>query len=104
MNPKLLRTIGDWFNDIRVSNRYPTISIDPPVFSCADTDNPSVYVDAETETSLARITVWASQECNMEVVSKATGETLFFKQILIDDNNYEEKGAAFLLSLRARGY
>ena len=60
-----------------------------------------MYVDAETATKLARITVWVSQECNIEILSKATGTTLIFKQILMDDDNYEENCTAFLLNLIA---
>lgn len=101
MTSKLLNVIGNWFNEMRNSNKYASVSIDKPVFSCPDTDNPSVYVDAETTTKLARITVWASQECSMEILSKATGVTCMFKQIRMDAVNYKEICTAFLSELNA---
>ena len=64
-----------------------------------DTDNPSMYVDVETETGLARVTLWASQECDMEMISKDTGATLMEKHIRMNENNYQEKCICFLLEI-----
>lgn len=75
------------------------ISIDRPVFSCVDTNNPSVYIDMETEMGLARVTLWASHECDMEAVSKVTGQTVISKYVRIDENNYQEEYANFLYQI-----
>lgn len=78
------------------SHKHTAVSIEKPVFSCTDTDDPSVYIDMETETELARVTLWASQRCDMEAIAKATGATVLYKRVCMDENNYQEKCSAFL--------
>ena len=99
MNSNLLEIIENWFIETRDSNRYASVSIDTPMRSCVNTDNPGMYVDAETATELARITVWASQECDLEIISKHTGETILYERIRIDENNYKENCTAFFSKL-----
>ena len=51
--------------------------------STTKTDNPAQVVDIDTETRMARVTLWESGDCNFEALEDVTGEMIFFEHQII---------------------
>ena len=69
--------LKDWFekNDQMLSERNITFS-----FSLlTETDNPAQYVDIDTESRMARVTLWETGGCDFQILENVTGKTVFWE-------------------------
>lgn len=59
-------------------------------------DNSSARVDLDTGTAMARITIWQSGSCDMEVLDVNSGNTVFQKHVELSKfDELEEKAIDF---------
>jgi hypothetical protein len=69
-----LEILEDWVLNNRSSLEKRGITID--FVRCRTSEKPAVYVDVDTERTLARVTLWSSGELQMEALEAGSGEQL----------------------------
>lgn len=60
-----------------LKSRFLAFGLDYTLVYCEPTDKLAMYLEFESPTQLGRVTAWISGECEMEVVDKQTGQTVF---------------------------
>ena len=73
----VLRWLKTWFeeNNQIFSERNITFSFS----TITKTDNPAQYVDIDTETRMARVTLWKTGGCDFQILENETGKTVFWE-------------------------
>lgn len=74
----VLNWLRDWFaiNKNNLGHKGVTFSFWE---SLTETDNPAQVVDIDTETQMARVTLWGTGDCNFEVLENETGKAILFE-------------------------
>ncbi len=84
--------LNNWFEDNKpaLKEREITFSFSKLI---TDTDKPSQYVDIDTQTKMARVSLWETGECDFEIIKNETGENIFWENRIIKST---DELAAFL--------
>jgi hypothetical protein len=83
----MLSEFQDWFavNESQLKAACISFEIVYP-FPDFDIDKYSIYVDIDTDTTIARITIWETGECDLEALEVESAERLFPYQHYILEN------------------
>ena len=79
----MLEEFEGWFNynESRLKKSYKVKLTKSP----KHIDKRSVYIDLESESALARITLWTTKECEVEILDIRTGEVVLYDYKLLHD-------------------
>ena len=73
-----------------LQSRFNAHRLEYELVYCQPTNKSAMYLDFESKTQLGRITVWVSGECEMEVLDKSNGESVF-----IESHHYKSEEEFF---------
>lgn len=81
----MLNEFEEWFtlNEPLLRDRNVRIQLTRPEVS---SDKNSVYVDVDTDSRMARVTLWDTGECDMEVINPETEETILYEHTVLQSS------------------
>lgn len=77
------------FNEPQLKDKNIRIEITRPEVS---SNKESAYVDIDTDSLIARVTLWDTGECDMEIIDPETDETTLYRHVIFQSTEGMSSG------------
>ncbi len=80
-----LEWLKDWFGSN--THNFERMGITFSFSEITKTDNPAQFVDFDTNTHMARLTLWKSGDCDFEIIENETAKQVVYDHQMINSES-----------------